>query len=159
LHYFLHENEVCTTSAFVIKGCLRAYTIDANGFEHILQFAPAGWWVADMHSLISKQPGQLIIDALVDTEVLLLDRKDQEKLFSSIPKFERFFRIITENALVSSHQRLLDNMSLRAGERYSRFCKRYPSLIDYLPQKQVAAYIGVTPEFLSKMKAELLKKK
>lgn len=157
--YLLHTNEICTISAFVIKGCLRSYTIDANGFEHILQFAPPGWWISDMYSLISKHPGHLNIDALEDTDVILLTRTDQEKLFISIPKFERFFRIITENALVVSHQRVLDNMSLKAEERYAVFCKRYPSLIECLPQKQVASYIGVTPEFLSKMKAALLKKK
>ena len=93
------------------------------------------------------------IDALEDTEVLLLAKKDQEQLYLDIPKFERFFRIITENSLVSSRQRVLDNLSLTARQRYEAFCTRYPTLINCLPQKQIAAYIGVTPEFLSKMRA------
>ena len=105
------------------------------------------------------QPGNFNIDALEDSEVLLLAQQDQEKLYRDIPKFERFFRIITEKSLVASRQRLLDNLSLNARQRYEQFCKRYPTLIHCLPQKQIAAYIGVTPEFLSKMKAELLRKK
>ncbi len=100
--FLLRDKEVCRHSAFVIKGCLRGYTVDENGFEHILQFAPPDWWIADMYSLLSGQPGNLLIDALEDTEVLLLAKKDQEQLYLDIPKFERFFRIITENSLVSS---------------------------------------------------------
>jgi CRP-like cAMP-binding protein len=157
--FLLREGEVCRHSAFVTKGCLRSYTLDHNGFEHILQFAPADWWIADMYSLLSQQPGNLNIDALEDSEVLLLSKQDQEQLYHDIPKFERFFRIITENSLVSNRQRVIDNMSLSAQERYEAFCKRYPTLIHCLPQKQVAAYIGVTPEFLSKMKAGLLRRK
>ena len=157
--FLLREREICRHSAFVTQGCLRGYTVDTNGFEHILQFAPPDWWIADMYSLISQQPGNLNIDALEATELLLLSKKDQEQLYLEVPKFERFFRIITENSLVTNRQRLLDNLSLSAQQRYELFCQRYPSLIHCLPQKQIAAYIGVTPEFLSKLKADLLRKK
>jgi len=136
---------------------LRGYTVDQQGFEHVLQFAPENWWIADMYSLLSQKPGQLNIDALEDTEVLLLPKSEQEKLYLENPKFERFFRIITENSLVSNRQRVIDGLSLSAEERYHGFCKRYPSLIERLPQKQVASYIGVTPEFLSKLKADWVK--
>ena len=155
--FYLRENEVCLHSVFVTKGCLRGYTVDENGFEHILQFAPPDWWIADMYSLITQKPGNLNIDAIEESEVLLLSRKDQEKLFTDVPKFERFFRIITENSLVTSRQRLLDNMTLPAQQRYAAFCGHYPTLIECLPQKMIASYIGVTPEFLSKVKAEYLK--
>ena len=154
----LHENEICLSSVFVTKGCLRGYTVDQNGFEHILQFAPPGWWIADMYSLITQKPGNLNIDAIEDTEVLLLSRKDQEKLFADVPKFERFFRILTENSLVANRQRIIDTMSLTAMQRFANFCKQYPTLIECLPQKLIASYIGVTPEFLSKVKAEYFKK-
>lgn len=157
--FLLREQEVCHYSAFVTRGCLRGYTVDANGFEHILQFAPPDWWIADMYSLLSQQPGNLNIDALEESDVLLLSKSDQEQLYLDIPKFERFFRIITENSLVASRQRLLDNLSLSAQQRYEAFCQHYPSLIHTLPQKQIAAYIGVTPEFLSKMKSNLLRGK
>lgn len=156
--FFLQEGEICKHSVFVVKGCLRGYTVDSNGFEHILQFAPPDWWIADMYSLLSGRPGNLNIDALEDSEVLLLAKKDQEQLYHDVPKFERFFRIITENALVTSRQRVLDNLSLSAQQRYEAFCQRYPTLINYLPQKQIASYIGVTPEFLSKMRSELLRR-
>jgi len=155
--FYLKENEVCQHSVFVVKGCLRGYTVDENGFEHILQFAPPDWWIADMYSLITQKSGNLNIDAIEDSEVLLLAKKDQEKLFADVPKFERFFRIITENSLVSSRQRLLDNMSLTAMQRYEVFCHHYPTLIECLPQKLIASYIGVTPEFLSKVKAQYFK--
>jgi CRP-like cAMP-binding protein len=157
--FLLRENEVSAFTAFVVKGCLRSYSIDRNGFEHILQFAPAGWWIADIYSMISKQPGKLNIDALENSDMFLLKRKDQEKLFKAYPKFERFFRIIIENSVASQHNRLMDYLSLNAQERYEAFCKRYPSLMQTLPQKLIASYIGVTPEFLSKMRAGMLKKK
>ena len=157
--FLLRENEVCKHSAFVVSGCLRAYHLDGNGFEHVLQFAPEGWWVADMYSLLSGKPGHLNIEALEDSEILLLSKPAQEKLYTDIPKFERFFRIITENSLVSNRQRVMDNLSLNARERYAGFCQKYPSLIERLPQKQIAAYIGVTPEFLSALRSEWRKKK
>lgn len=157
--HLLRENEVCYYSTFVNTGCLRGYTLDKNGYEHILQFAPPGWWIADMYSMLSGQPGDLYIEALEDTEVLLLQIEDRERLMQEIPKFERFFRIIIEKSLITFRQRLMENLGLPALERYLLFCKRYPTLIERLPQKQVAAYIGVTPEFLSKMRAGMLRGK
>ncbi len=157
--FFLKEGEICRNSAFVISGCLRAYTVDQNGFEHILQFAPADWWIADMYSWITQKAGNLNIDALETTEVFLLGRDAQEELFVKVPKFERFFRIIVEKSLVANRQRILDTMTLTAQQRYEQFCQKYPSLIFSLPQKQIAAYIGVTPEFLSKMRANFMHKK
>ncbi|MDI1355152.1 MAG: Crp/Fnr family transcriptional regulator [bacterium] len=153
----LRANAVNTLSAFVTKGCLRSYSIDRNGFEHIVQFAPPGWWIADIYSMISKKPGKLNIDALEDSTMLVMKREEQEELFKKIPKFERFFRIITENSVAANHARLMDYMGLTAQERYEGFCSRYPMLMKTLPQKQIAAYIGVTPEFLSKLKSELLR--
>ena len=157
--YILSEGNVCKHSIFVAKGCLKGFTVDKNGFEHILSFAPPGWWIADMYSLFSQKPGLLNIQATEATEVLLLSKTNQEKLYHDIPKFERFFRIITENSLVSYQQRVLDNLSLTAEERYQHFCQKYPSLIQCLPQKEIASYIGVTPEFFSKMRRRLLKGK
>ena len=155
--FALKEGQVCRCSTFVVSGCLRGFTFDANGFEHVLNFGPPGWWVADMYSLISQKPGILNIEALEHTEALLLSKTDQEKLYVEIPKFERFFRIITENSLVSYQQRLVDNLSLAAEDRFHNFCKRYPTLINTLPKKQIAAYIGVTPEFFSRIQSHLLR--
>jgi len=155
----LQSGQVCKYSTFVIKGCLRGFTIDNYGNEHVLNFAPVGWWIADMYSLLTQKTGILNIAALEDTEVLLLSKSDQEKLYYQIPQFERFFRIITENSLIAYQQRVIDNMSIIAEDRYHNFCKRYPTLIHYLPKKQIASYIGVTPEFFSRMQHKMLLKK
>ena len=156
--FILEEGQICKNSIFVTQGCLRGFTVDQSGFEHVLNFAPAGWWIADMYSLLTQKPGILNIEPLEDTEVLLLYKVRQEKLYLEIPQFERFFRIITENSLVAYQQRLIDNLSLTAEERYNNFCKRYPTLINTLPKKHIASYIGVTPEFFSRMQHRMLKK-
>ena len=150
-HFLSQEGDLSKGPVFVNEGILRSYTVDKSGFEHVLQFAPPGWWIVDMFSLITGHPGSLFIDAIEDTEVLLLPKKSLEKLYEDVPVFERFFRLLAEKALVTLQQRLMDNLSLTARERYGHFCELYPSLIGCLPQKQVASYIGVTPEFLSKM--------
>jgi CRP-like cAMP-binding protein len=155
--FLLQQGEICKQSAFVLDGCLRGYTIDSNGFEHILSFAPKDWWMGDMFSLLSQKPGNLNIEAMVNTEVALLSKINQDKLYKKVPKFERFFRIIIEKSLVAYQQRLNDNLSLNAQERYLKFCKTYPQLINDISQKQIAAYIGVTPEFLSKLRAKYIK--
>lgn len=157
-HFILEQGQICKYSTFVTAGCLRGFTVDENGFEHVLNFGPPGWWIADMYSLISQKPGVLNIEALEDTETLLLSKVYQEQLYIKIPQFERFFRIITENSLVAYQQRLIDNLSLTAEDRYHNFCKRYPTLINRLPKKQIAAYIGVTPEFFSRMQHNMLLK-
>lgn len=149
--FLYHEGDIHKGQAFVTSGCLRSYAIDHNGFEHILQFAPAGWWIGDMESLLDQQPGKLSIDAVDHTEMLFLYKNDLDELFKQIPKFERHFRLLLERSMVTYQNRLLDNLSLTAKERYENFCRHYPTLILQLPQKQVASYIGVTPEFLSKM--------
>jgi CRP-like cAMP-binding protein len=156
--FVLNDGEICKHSFFVTVGCLRGFSVDKNGNEHVLSFAPPDWWIADMYSLISQKPGIQNIEALEDTEVIMLSKSNQEKLYHEVPKFERFFRILTEKSLVANQQRIVDNLSLTAEERYGIFCKRYPTLIDHLPQKQIASYIGVTPEFFSRMRSGLLRK-
>ncbi|GEL09827.1 cAMP-binding domain of CRP or a regulatory subunit of cAMP-dependent protein kinases [Flavobacterium glycines] len=154
----LNSGEICKQSYFVNSGVLRSFNINDNIVEQVLNFASEGWWIADMYSLISKKPGNLFIEVIEDAELVLLSKENQEQLYSEIPKLERFFRILTENSLVAHQERLMDNLSLSAEERFEKFCKRYPNLIQRIPQKQIASYIGVTPEFFSKMKAKLLRK-
>jgi CRP-like cAMP-binding protein len=154
----LKAGEVCTHSFFVTKGILHSYTIDENGVEHVMSFACPGWWIADMYSYLSQRPGQLYIEVNEDADVVLLSKENQEQLYNAIPKTERFFRILIENSLVANQQRLIDNLSFTAEARYDKFTKKYKELVNCLPQKQIASYIGVTPEFFSKLKARLLKK-
>jgi len=157
--FFLRAGEVCKQVAFVLQGCLRSYAVDEEGFEHNLQFAPEGWWITDMNSIIHGAVARLNIDAIEDTQALLLSRDQQERLLKEVPKMERFFRIISEKSMAGSHKRLIDQVSVNAQTRYLNFCEQYPGLIQRLPQKQIASYIGVTPEFLSKIKADLLRRK
>lgn len=154
----LNAGEVAKYSYFVKSGILRSFTINDNIVEHVLQFACEDWWIGDMYSLISQKPSNLFIEVNEDAEVALLSKENQEELYYKIPKLERFFRILTENSLVAYQERLMDNLSLTAEERFEKFCSKYPSLIQKVPQKQIASYIGVTPEFFSKMKAKLLRK-
>ena len=155
--YFMTEGDVCQNTAFVLSGCLRSYFTDSNGFEHNLQFAIEDWWMADMMSFTTQKPGRLNIEALEDSEMLTLSRFDQLSLFERCPKFEKYFRIITENGIISTQNRLLDNLSLPAMERYQNFSKKYPMLLQRLPQIQIAAYLGMTPEFLSKIRHQMSK--
>lgn len=155
----LHNaGEICKHSYFVNSGLLRSFNINDNIVEHVLHFACEGWWIGDMYSLLSQKPGNLFIEVLEDSEVVLLSKENQEQLYFEIPKLERFFRILTENSLVAHQERLMDNLSLSAEDRFEKFCKKYPTLIQKVPQKQIASYIGVTPEFFSKMKSRMLKK-
>ncbi|WP_310555614.1 Crp/Fnr family transcriptional regulator [Flavobacterium sp.] len=155
----LNAGEVCKYSYFVSSGILRSFSINDNIVEYVLHFACEGWWIGDMYSLLSQKQGNLFIEVLEDAEVVLLSKENQEKLYFEIPKLERFFRILTENSLVSYQERLMDNLSLPAEERFEKFCKKYPSLIQKISQKNIASYIGVTPEFFSKMKSRLLREK
>ena len=154
----LSPGKICQYTYFVNSGVLRSFNINDNIVEHVLQFAPKGWWISDIYSLISQKPGNLFIEVLENAELILLSKENQEQLYVEIPKLERFFRILIENSLVAHQERLMDNLSLSAEERFEKFCKRYPDLMRKIPQKQIASYIGVTPEFFSKMKAKLLKR-
>ena len=138
---------------------MRSYTIDDNGNAHILSFATPSWWVADMYSYLTGNPAIMYIDVMEDCEVLIIQKKDVERLYNEVPKLERFFRILTENNLIANQQRILDKMALSAEERYEKFSKKYHDVMHCLPQKYIASYIGVTPEFFSKMKSKLLRKK
>ncbi len=154
----LHAGEICRETYFVNSGILRSFTINDNIIEHVLNFACSGWWISDMYSLITQTPGNLFIDVVEDAEVVVLPKINQDRLYADIPKLERFFRILVENALVAHQQRIMDNLSLTAEERFDKFCKKYPLLVGSVPQKHIASFIGVTPEFFSKMKAAMLRK-
>jgi CRP-like cAMP-binding protein len=154
----LNTGEICKNSYFINSGVVRSFNINDNIVEHVLSFACSGWWIGDMYSLLSQKPGNLFIEVLEDAEVVLLSKEHQELLYLEIPKLERFFRILTENSLVANQERLMNNLSLTAEERFEKFCKKYPTLVQKVPQKQIASYIGVTPEFFSKMKSKLLRK-
>lgn len=154
----LNAGEICRHSYFVNSGVLRSFNINDNIVEHVLSFACSGWWISDMYSLLSQKPGNLFIQVIEDAEVVLLSKENQDILYKEIPQLERFFRILIENSLVAHQERLMDNLSLTAEERFEKFCKKHLDLIQKVPQKQIASYLGVTPEFFSKMKSKMLRK-
>lgn len=154
----LNAGEICQNSYFLNSGVVRSFTINDNIVEHVLSFACSGWWISDMYSLLSQKPGNLFIQVIEDAEVMVLSKENQDLLYEEIPKLERFFRILTENSLIANQERLMDNLSLTAEERFEKFCKKHNDLIQKVPQKQIASYLGVTPEFFSKMKSKMLRK-
>lgn len=151
----LKQGEVCRHSTFIVDGALKGFTVGKDGSEHVINFALKDWWIADMYSLLSQQPGVLTIEAIADSEVLLLSKQDQQLLYAKVPKFERFFRILVENSLVASQQRLINNLSLTAEERYLYFMKKYPFILECAPLHSIASYLGITPEFLSKIRRRM----
>lgn len=150
-HYLLQEGEINHGLSFVTEGILRSYKVDRNGFEHVLQFAPPGWWMGDMKSLNRQEPAELFIEALENTQYLYITKPRLDQMFEEIPALERHFRLLAENAIIAYQQRLIGNLSQPAIERFANFCHLYPTLTQTLPQKQIASFIGVTPEFFSKM--------
>jgi len=156
--FLLNEGEVCTHIGFVNSGCLREYTIDNKGTEHIVQFAIEDWWVSDLNSYLSGKPSEFNVDALQDSEVLLLEKSARDELLNKCPKMERFFRLLIEANHVATHQRIADSLSSSAEERYLKFIKTYPKLFEIVPQNQIASYLGITPQSLSRIRKELTQK-
>ncbi len=155
--YILQQGDVCKYFNFVVRGCLRMYKIDDKGDNHILQFASENWWINDNDSFHSNLPSELNIDALEDTMVLQINLQDLTYLYKKSRKFNLIFRVLLEKAHTALQRRLLLNISSSAQEKYKSFVKNYPHLLNRLPQTQIAAYLGITPEFLSKIKSELLR--
>jgi CRP-like cAMP-binding protein len=153
--FILQEGDVCKLNTFVIEGCFRMFLVDENGKEHNLQFAIENWWIGDIGSFHAEEPSKLNIEALENSVVLQIKKEDQLKLFVDYPKFNRIFRVFTENALVSAQRRILQNISSTAEERYLDFLERYPYFFNRISNVQIASYLGVTPEFLSTIRKKL----
>src|SRR5215218_1178692 len=153
--FLLRQGDTCKTENFIVKGCVRTYTIDENGFEHIVMFGIEDWWVGDLYSFLTQSPATYFIDALEDTDVLQISKLNLDRLFERVPKFERFFRLILQNAFIAQQQRINQNLSYTAEQRYLDFITKQPNLEQRLSQKQVAAYLGITPVFLSMLRKKL----
>ena len=156
--YILQEGDVCHMLNFVVSGCLRMYTVNEKGTQHIVHFAPENEWISNLMSLYKGTPSEFSIDALENTTVLQISREDLFQLYGYSPKFNRIFRVLIEEAYAQLQQRFLLSISASAQEKYRYFTKAYPHLLQRLPQTQIAAFLGITPVSLSNVKAELLKK-
>jgi CRP-like cAMP-binding protein len=150
--YLLQAGDVCRTENFILKGCLRAYTTDPEGQEHIAMFGIEDWWISDLYSFLTATPATQHIDALEDSEVLSIEKPDLEKLYDLVPQFNQFFRIMLQNAFVANQQRILASISQTAEEQYVNFKKKYPAIDQRVPQHQVASYLGISPETISRIR-------
>ena len=150
--FLLKAGEVSKHENFVTEGLLRAYTIDADGDEHIAMFAIEDWWISDLYSFLTQTPATQHIDALEDSIILSIEKGDLERLYLKVPKFDRFFRVLLQNAFVANQKRILASISESAEEQYINFLKKYPSLEQRIPQHQIASYLGITPETISRIR-------
>jgi CRP-like cAMP-binding protein len=156
--YFLQEGEVCKYSAFIVKGSMRQYSIDEKGVEHIVGLFIENWWVSDRESFVMLTPSVYTIDALEDTEALLITRADFLNKLSPIAAINEMARKMDENYAIASQKRLNATISLSAEQRYSNLVKTYPEFLQRFPQHIIASYLGITKETLSRIRNQKMKK-
>lgn len=153
--FILQQGDLCKHYTFVVDGCFRMYKVDDKGNEHNLQFAVEGGWIADIGSFHSEIPSELYIEAMEQSVILQIAKEDLLYLYTEHSVFDRIFRVLVENAFVNLQKRVLQNISATAEERYLDFLKNYPKLFNRISNVQIASFIGVTPEFLSKIRKEI----
>lgn len=153
--FLLREGNICKYESFVIRGCLKTFYLDENGFEHIIDFSIEEWWADDLYSLLTQTPSKSNIKAIEDTDIIQISKSDLELLYQKIPKFERFFRILFQNAYITQRDQINQALSASAEERYITFIKQKPYAEKRFSQKDIASYLGVTPQFLSALKKRL----
>ncbi len=154
--YLLRNGEICRTDNFIVSGTLKAFYINSNtGKEEILYFAIENWWATDIESFQKQKPSIYNIQAIEKTELLQIRYNSFQEMLKEIPKLERFFRIILENYLGSLQRRIILNNVLDAEQRYSNFLENYPKIADKVPNYLIASYLGITAEFLSRMRKKI----
>ena len=153
--FLLQEGDYCKNLAFVSKGALKSYTIDDKGQEHISLLAWEGWWVSDFKSFICDEKAILYIEAIEDSEVLLISHSNYEELLTKIPSMERYFRILYQNSLVTKDRRLISSNTYSVEEKYLHLIKMYPFISQRIPQNLIASYLGLSPETISRVKKSL----
>jgi CRP-like cAMP-binding protein len=150
--FLLREGDICKHETFVVQGCLKSYHEDDQGIEHILDFCIEGWWADDLYSFFTQEPAKSSIKAIDDVEVLQINRDDLEMAYEKIPKLERYFRLLFQRAYISQREQINLMLSHSAEERYRQFIKKKPYAEERFSQKDIASYLGVTPQFLSVLK-------
>ena len=157
--YMLNEGEVCKYNLFVAKGLLRAFGVEENGYEQVVQFAVEGWWISDLNSFFSGDVAVYNIEALEDCELLLLTRQSMDKMLEKLPKMERYFRLLMQNHIVALRQRIIASQRHSAEERYIRLIEGFPTILARVPQQYIASYLGMTPETLSRVRKQISEQK
>lgn len=153
--FLLRAGDVCKHETFVTRGCVKSYYEDEQAVEHILDFCIEGWWVDDLFSFLTQSPSNSAIRALEDTEVLQISKDDLEEVYQKVPKFERFFRLLFQHAYIAQRDQINQMLSTPAEERYAQFLKKKPYAEKRFPQKDIASYLGLTPQFLSILRKKL----
>jgi len=157
--YLLQEGDVCKVIAFVEKGALREYSISENGAEHIIQFALEGWTISDLYSFLTGEPATYNIDALEDSELVLISKAAQDELLKKVPKYETYTRLQLTGAYLAMQKRVTSIISLSLEQRYANLTSVYPNIIQRVPQHMIASYMGLTPETLSRVRRKMTGKK
>lgn len=155
--YLLQEGDVCKCLSFVNKGLLKSYFTDEKGGENINMFAFEGWWISDFKSFINQEKAVLNIDAVEETELLMITREDYDKLMLKIPVMDRYFRILYQNSLVTKDYRLIASNSYTAEEKYLQLVQKNPEMIKRVPHNLIASYLGLAPETISRIRKKILK--
>jgi len=155
----LKAGEICNFEGYVLKGCIREYFIDPDNNEVTLEFATEDWWVSDIASFEAQTKSRMFIETLEDAELLVLTKVKKDELLSRVPKLERMFRLMMQRHLTVIQNRLFDTISSTAMDRYIKFTVRYPTISQRVPQHYIASYLGITAEFLSKLRKRHLKNK
>lgn len=156
--FIVQPEFICKYRNYVVKGAMRAYLVNNKAQEHTIAFAIEDWWISDYYSYINQVPASLFVEALEDTTLIQIDYNSEQLLMETVPKFERFFRIITQRSFAFLQKRMLSNLSKTAEERYNEFMEKYPSIANRVPQYALASYLGFSTEFLSKIRNKRTKK-
>jgi CRP-like cAMP-binding protein len=156
--YFLREGDLGFEQAFIISGTMRVFYIDGKTQEHVLYFGFNDWWIGDLASFELRSPSQLNVQALEDTWVLAFTQDGIDQIFQHIPQMERLFRMMAQRTLAVLQKRLFLTVSASAEERYLALIERHPSIEQLVPQHQIASYLGILPESLSRMKKQRIQK-
>jgi len=157
--YLLQQGDVCKYLTFVSKGLLRTYNVDDKGEEHMNIFGWEGWWISDFSSFLSGEKAVFNIDAIEDSELLMISRSDYEALMLAVPVMDRYFRILYQNSLVTKERRLMSSITHSAEERFVQLAESNPELIERIPQNLIASYLGLAPETLSRIRKNLVSRK
>lgn len=149
--YLIHEGDDVKYEYLVLSGIYKVFYIDAQGKEHIVQFAKDNWWMTDYQAFFKQQPATMFIECIEEGEVLVSTLAAREKLSADHHKMEHFYRVKLTNGYVAMQQRLQLMLSGTAQQRYEAFSQRYPDLMQRLPKKLIAEYLGVSRETLSRL--------
>ncbi|MXN91255.1 cyclic nucleotide-binding domain-containing protein [Flavobacterium sp. Sd200] len=156
--YLLQEGDVWKYDAFITKGCLRTYSVDDKGSEHVISFSMENWWTGDRESLLSQQPSRFNIDAIEDCELVLFTHENFEMLCREIPAFNNMIHTILQRSFIAAQNRIQASLSLTAEEKYLNFVNKYPGFAMRIPQAMIASYLGMTPETLSRIRRQTANK-